>query len=189
VYVTLPAAPAPVPAVILDSLYEFVDPGPRDPSPGPPPDQVSNIDDLGALPVPDSIPIDVPADGVPDARDAWRRMPGPPRRALSGTDDVPPGGVYPAAVVEEAPTLLAGRTLGYPELLRRAGIEGRVIVEAVIDTNGRAEPATIAIVHASHPAFAGPVRDYLRGALFRPGRVHGRAVRVLVRVPVAFTLR
>ncbi len=40
------------------------------------------------------------------------------------------------------PDLLSGPPLQYPELLRRAGIEGRVIVQATIDSTGRAEPAS-----------------------------------------------
>jgi hypothetical protein len=32
-------------------------------------------------------------------------------------------------------------------------------------------------------------RDFVRQALFRPGRMHGRAVRVLVRLPIEFALR
>ncbi len=31
-------------------------------------------------------------------------------------------------------------------------------------------------------------RAYVLGAVFRPGRAHGRAVRVLVRLPIGFTL-
>ena len=82
------------------------------------------------------------------------------------------------------PLLLAGPTPRYPEALRRAGIAGRVIVETVVDTLGRAEPGSMVVVAAPHPGFVAPARDYVLRALFRPARVHGRAVRVLVRVPI-----
>lgn len=76
----------------------------------------------------------------------------------------------------------------YPEPLRRAGIEGRVVVETVVDTLGRAEPGSLVVVESPAPGFAAPARAYVLRALFRPARVHGRAVRVPVRVPIEFRL-
>jgi TonB family protein len=99
------------------------------------------------------------------------------------------GAVYMSAVVEDAPVLLSGPPLAYPELLRQARIQGRVEVEAIIDATGRAEVGTVHVVGSPHPGFDAPARDFVRRALFRPGRMHGRAVRVLVRLPIEFTLR
>jgi protein TonB len=98
------------------------------------------------------------------------------------------GGPWSPSAVEEPPVLLAGPSLVYPELLRTLGIEGRVVVETVIDTLGRPEPADLTLVESSHAGFEAPARDFVLGARFRPGRSHGRAVRVLVRVPIAFAL-
>ena len=83
--------------------------------------------------------------------------------------------------------MLAGRAQSYPELLRVAGIAGRVVVEAVIDTLGHAE-ASVRVVESSHAGLEAPALDYMRRAVFRPGRVHGRPVRVLVLLPVEFRL-
>lgn len=107
-----------------------------------------------------------------------------------GTGAIPgPGGLFLLAWVEDAPELLSGPPLAYPELVRRAGLQGRVEIEAIIDSTGRAEAGSIVVVRSPHSAFEAPARDFVRQALFRPGRVHGRAVRVLVRVPIEFTLR
>lgn len=97
--------------------------------------------------------------------------------------------VYLESVVEEKPEPLSGPALQYPELLRQAQIQGRVMVEAIIDTTGRAEPGSIKIVQSPHPGFDQPAKSYMRQALFRPARVHGRPVRVLVRLPIDFKLR
>lgn len=99
------------------------------------------------------------------------------------------GGVWDAPFVEEAPQILAGPLPAYPELLRRAGITGHVVLEAVVDTEGRVEPGSLTVVSATNPAFVAPARRALAASLFRPARVHGRVVRVRVRVPVHFTLR
>ncbi len=102
----------------------------------------------------------------------------------------PTGGqVYLESVVEEKPEPLSGPPLQYPELLRQAQIQGRVLVEAIIDTMGRAEPSSIKIVQSPHPGFDQSATTYMRQALFRPARVHGRPVRVLVRLPIDFKLR
>lgn len=90
--------------------------------------------------------------------------------------------------VEEPPALLGGPPAAYPDLLRAAGIEGRVLLQVVIDTLGRAEPGA-RVVQGSNRGFDDAAVAYVRGALFRPGRVRGRAVRVLIRLPIAFTLR
>lgn len=90
--------------------------------------------------------------------------------------------------VEESPALLPGPPPAYSELLRAAGIEGRVVLQVVIDTLGRAEPAA-RVVESSNRGFDGTALAYVRRALFRPGRVRGRAVRVLIRLPLEFTLR
>jgi protein TonB len=107
----------------------------------------------------------------------------------SGVEPTSANQVYLESVVEEKPEPLSGPPLQYPELLRQAQIQGRVMVEAIIDTTGRAEPTSIKIVQSPHPGFDQPAKSYMRQALFRPARVHGRPVRVLVRLPIDFKLR
>jgi len=89
--------------------------------------------------------------------------------------------------VDDPPVLLAGPALVYPEVLRRTGTVGTVVVQVVIDTVGRAEPASL-VLQSSHAGFEDAARAFVLGAVFRPGRAHGRAVRVLVRLPIGFTL-
>jgi protein TonB len=93
------------------------------------------------------------------------------------------------SVVDQLPVMLAGPVPAYPEALRRAGMEGRVILEAVVDTAGHVEPGSLVAVAAAHPGFVAPARRAVAAALFRPARVRGRAVRVCVRIPIDFTLR
>jgi len=92
------------------------------------------------------------------------------------------------AVVDEKPAVLSGPQLVYPDLLRQAGIEGRVIVQAVIDTMGRAEARSLKILESPNPGFDESAKGWVRRALFRPARIHGRAVRVLIQVPIEFRL-
>src|SRR6266705_6756024 len=64
-----------------------------------------------------------------------------------GTGIVPSSGdVYMESVVEERPDLLSGPQPLYRDLLRQAGVQGRVLVQAIIDTSGRAEPPSVKII-------------------------------------------
>jgi hypothetical protein len=45
------------------------------------------------------------------------------------------------------------------------------------------------VLDTSHPAFVGAARELVQGSLYRPGRVAGRPVRVLVQLPIAFQVR
>lgn len=96
--------------------------------------------------------------------------------------------VFLEAVVEEKPERLAGPPPLYPPLLQQAGMQGRVVVEAIIDTMGRAEPSSLKIVQSPNPGFDQAAKTSVLRSLFRPARVHGRAVRVLVRVPFDFRI-
>jgi len=49
-----------------------------------------------------------------------------------------------------------------------------------IDTTGRAEPPSVKVIQSPTPGFDQPAKNYVLRALFRPARVHGRAVRVLI---------
>ena len=94
--------------------------------------------------------------------------------------------LFRAATVDERPERLSGPPLQYPAALQEAGIGGFVIIEFVIDTTDRVEPSSIKIARSSHAAFEGPARDAVRKSLFRPGRVRGMAVRVLVQLQMDF---
>jgi len=103
---------------------------------------------------------------------------------------VPTGNeVFMEAIVEEKPAVLSGPTLQFPELLRQAQIQGRVLVQAIIDTLGRAEPPSVKVLQSPNPGFDQSAKSYVLKALFRPARVHDRAVRVLMQIPIDFRLR
>jgi TonB family protein len=96
--------------------------------------------------------------------------------------------VYAEALVEERPVLLSAPAPVYPALLKQAGIQGRVILPAVIDTIGRVEPASVRIMKSAHPAFDQPTKDWVLKALFRPARLHGRGVRVFINLLVDYSI-
>ncbi|MGQ0641497.1 MAG: TonB family protein [Gemmatimonadaceae bacterium] len=68
----------------------------------------------------------------------------------------------------------------YPLALERAGVNGDVIVQFVVDTTGHVERASIVIQHTSHAEFARTVQERLLALRFVPARARARVVRQLV---------
>jgi TonB family protein len=100
-------------------------------------------------------------------------------------DPLTSNGVYDEDAVEERPALRSAPP-AYPALLDQLGIEGHVLVVAVIDTTGRVDPGSLQILESSHPGFNEPTRRWALSARFRPGRARGQAVRVLVKLPIDY---
>ena len=92
-------------------------------------------------------------------------------------------------LVDRAPRLL-GRALEptYPPSLREAGVQGRVVVQFVVDTLGRAELSDLQVVDTPHPLFVDAVRSALARYRFSVGEAGGRKVRTRVQMPFEFTL-
>ncbi len=111
--------------------------------------------------------------------------PAPPRSDDDGFDSY-------FVAVEEMPELIGGmqslaRHLTYPELARRAGVEGVVYILAYVDEEGIVRHTEIArgIGAGCDEAAAEAVMK----ARFTPGKQRGQPVRVRVMVPVRFSLR
>jgi TonB family protein len=91
--------------------------------------------------------------------------------------------------VEELPQLLSHPPIRYPEVLRQAGIQGRVLIETVLDTLGRAEPAETRVLGSVNGLFDREALGVVLASRYRPARAQGRAVRVRVQIPVNFAIR
>ncbi|MBI1723114.1 MAG: energy transducer TonB, partial [Gemmatimonadetes bacterium] len=190
--------PAPrVEDVVRDTVIVF--PGSPDAphAPTPPPAAPSApsaplvrlpVDVPPVIPAPEPMPItSTTFTPWPTASDT-SRFPGP------GSPGTPANVLAPAVpidarIAEEPPLLLGHPAPHYPEMLRQAGIEGRVVVEVVLDTLGRAEPASLRVVSGAHPLFDAEASAVVLASRYRPARVGGRPVRVRILVPVGFSLR
>ncbi len=79
-------------------------------------------------------------------------------------------------------------TLQYPEMLRRAAVEGSVSVQFVVDTNGRADLSSFKVLNSTHELFTEAVRAHLALLRYFPAEIGGRKVRMLVQQPFSFSL-
>jgi protein TonB len=176
---------------VVDTALVFLTqprPQPEQPAP-PPPDIGAPLKGFQTLVAPIDIPADIPPVDLQEKFDPRDYSGiGVEGGVATGMTPTGPEQVYAEALVEEKPSLVTAPVLKYPELLRQAGVQGRVVVRAIIDTSGRAEPNSIKIMQSPSPGFEQPSRNWILHALFHPARVRGRAVRVLVEIPIEYRI-
>jgi protein TonB len=170
--------------VVVDTTFVYVN---QEQEPEQPRPVELELKGFQTVVAPTVIPTDIPPIDFQEKFDP-RDFTGSGVEGGLGTGLVGSDHVYAAAVVDQLPELLSGPQPVYPPLLKDAQIEGKVVLEYVVDTTGRAQMGTIRVVRSSNPAFVSPVQYALNRSLFRPGRVHGRAVKVLVTQTYSFTL-
>lgn len=95
--------------------------------------------------------------------------------------------VYSILDVDEIPAIISAPALEYPRDARRRNLEGAVVLEVDIGTDGRA--GNIRVVTASAGIFEESAVRHIENARFSPGRVGGRAIPVRMRITVRFNLR
>jgi protein TonB len=98
------------------------------------------------------------------------------------------GPFLPEQVEEQAALAPGNAPPRYPEALRSAGVEGKVIAVFTVEETGRAEPESIRFVSSDNQLFEEAVRVALGRMRFVPAEVRGRKVRQLVQMPFVFTL-
>lgn len=211
-----PARPHVVEISIPEYVPEAVAPRPVPPPPTPPEPIAPTVESAPPEPgdfvnpvPPDSIPAELPRYSVADtplAPDDVRGI-GAPGDVIGtpvpGGDRTPTGAASPARgagaphevdAVEVRPVLRNGvemqRVLQrlYPDLLREAGVAGQSRLRLVVDAEGRVEPGSVTVVSTTHEAFTEPSLKAAGKFRFTPAKVGGRAVRVVIVMPIAWQL-
>ncbi|HKW47070.1 MAG TPA: M56 family metallopeptidase [Gemmatimonadaceae bacterium] len=90
--------------------------------------------------------------------------------------------------VERQATPKAGNPPRYPDALRRAKVEGTVVAQLVVNTDGTPAMSTFKVLRSTNPLFTNAVKESLASMKFNPAQVGGRAVRQLVQMPFVFSL-
>ncbi|WP_457652900.1 energy transducer TonB [Rhodocaloribacter sp.] len=95
-------------------------------------------------------------------------------------------------IVEDMPQLIGGlgslqKKIRYPEIAKKAGVEGRVIVQFVVDEQGRVvDPVVVRGIGAGCDEEA--IRAVSQ-ARFKPGKQRGKPVKVKMSLPITFKLK
>lgn len=93
--------------------------------------------------------------------------------------------------VDNPPKLVGGMTavresIVYPEMAKEAGIEGRVVVQFVVDEEGSVTHPTVA--RGAHELLNKAALETIKSQTFNPGRKEGEPVPVQMSFPVTFRL-
>ncbi len=97
----------------------------------------------------------------------------------------------PFYIVEQMPEVVGGlealyKLVDYPPLARRAGVQGRVTVQFVVDEQGNVlDPVVLKSVH---PLLDEAALAAIQQVRFTPGRQRGKAVKVKMSLPINFKL-
>ncbi len=184
---TLTAGPSDT-STKVDTQMVFLNQQEQKPDQPPPPQLDMQLKGFQTVVAPTDIPTNIPPVNLQEHFD-------PRDYSGVGVEGGVATGIVPGAdqvlsvdVVQEKPERLSGPQPQYPPLLQQAGIEGRVMVQAIVDTSGRIEPNSVRVVESANPGFDVPAKNAVLKSLFRPGRVYGRAVRVLVAIPIDFKI-
>jgi periplasmic protein TonB len=155
------------------------DPAPVLPEQGPP---IPKIDV-----VPNTIaPVDPNAAPIENLR-TGPALPGGP--AVGPTGPVgSPTDAMDVRLVDKPPRVLRSENPRFPEALRSRGQNGRIVVQFVVDTLGRAEMNEFTVVDATDAQLADAVRAVLPRFRFTAGEAGGHKVRTMVALPFDFTL-
>jgi protein TonB len=95
-------------------------------------------------------------------------------------------------VVEQMPELIGGlpelqKKIKYPEIAKKAGVEGNVILQFIVDEEGRVvDPVVVKGIGAGCDEEA---LKAVRTAKFKPGKQRGKAVKVKFSLPIRFRLK
>ena len=101
---------------------------------------------------------------------------------------IEPGSVIDERHVDRAARLTAAPAPRYPDRMRALGIEGRVLVQFVVDTTGHVELEGVKVLASAHEDLTLAVRQVLPRLRFVPAEVRGGKVRMLAQMPFEFAL-
>lgn len=103
-------------------------------------------------------------------------------QGISGNDDP---GMDDFVAVEQNPVPLGRPNVKYPELAKKAGLEGKVVVKALIDETGS---VTKIVVITGEDIFRDAAISAIKDLKFKPAINGNRAVKVWITYPVVFRL-
>ncbi len=94
--------------------------------------------------------------------------------------------VYTYAMVQVKPRLIKKVLPQYPELARKASIEGRVVLKVIVDTTGHVK--SVEVVQSDNEIFNAPAIEAVKQFEFTPAMQNDRKVPVALIIPIRFEL-
>lgn len=113
----------------------------------------------------------------------------------SPPDSSPPAGSAQAPPAQTPPPVVSARPLyrknpppPYPPAARQRQYQGTVLLEVLVDEQGRVAELTVAR-SSGHPLLDRAALDGVRNWLFEPGQLNGEKIATRVQIPIRFLLQ
>lgn len=168
------------------------------------PQELINVEDVEATkqesapppPPKPPIPIEAPTDDVLEdieindtELDVNEEITAPPPPPVEEEEEAEP--VFFVAV-EEMPQPIGGisaiqKRIKYPEIARRAGVQGRVFVKAFVDENGNV--FKVELIKGIGAGCDEEALKAVKATKFKPGKQRGKPVKVQVSIPILFKIK
>jgi len=171
------APPAPREVRLVDLVLSSPDPEPAAASAEP--EGIAAAPQLEELIAPPSdVPVTIPPIKAGPALDLsrFRTIAPGPTAAPAGTPGME-ARIIAAGEADDPASVLYQPSPRYPPVLQAAGLEGKVLLEFVIDTAGHPEPASLRVIERTREGFDAAALETIQRSLFRPARVRGTVVR------------
>ncbi len=143
------------------------------------------------IPIPDPTPDEPEPIVEPEPEPEPEPLP-PDMIALIGTPGPPPVGNTGPLIAGVGgvsnPVLLDKVQPAYPELARKAGIQGKVYIQAIVNSQGVVVNVSILSSTAPDLGFEEAAMEAVRRWKYKPGEQNGRPVDVYFNVAVEFTI-
>ncbi len=150
-----------------------------------PPEKVAPQKPMIFTPKPNDDPMDIEIPEFPEFGDFSDRIP-EPLKPDDKTDD------EPVTFLKEMPSIIGGQRalyskIKYPEIAQDIGIEGRVMVQFIVDKQGNVTNPEI--IRGVHPKLDEEVLRVIKLVKFSPGVQNGILVKVKMVQSVSFKLK
>ena len=109
-------------------------------------------------------------------------------RSTGGLGSGSAGRAFSEDQVERTAEITRRANPRYPESLRSVSVEGEVVMQFIVGTDGKVEPGSMDVKSSPNKLFSDAVRAALMNTRYRPAEVGGKPVRQLVQQAFTFSL-
>lgn len=156
----------------------------------PPPPEVTKPKGFQTLTAPEVVPVEIPPPDTVATNEADFSGEGAEGGIAEGeAAPFDTSQTFLTAQVSVVPKMTKVVKPNYPEFLKKMEIEGTVVLQAVIKTDGNVDGASVRVIKKLHPQLDEEARKALVASEFSPALYGDRPVRVIMQIPYTFKFR
>ncbi|HEY7530135.1 MAG TPA: TonB family protein [Gemmatimonadota bacterium] len=176
--------------VTFVKIEEQPPPPPPPPEQAPPPPPEVKPKGFQTLAAPEVVPIEIPPPDSIATREEDFSGEGVEGGVAEGVEmGVDTTQTYLQGQVSVIPKMIKVVKPRYPDFLKKMEIEGTVIIQAIIRTDGKVDQGSVRVIKKLHPQLDQAAVEALVASEFSPALYGSRPVRVIMQIPYTFKFR